>query len=265
LAYAAWDVCEQWAGVATAPAQWHPVELWAANVSAPPAIGWYATEIWGGNISAPYAPTYTISESGTVDLPGGKAITVVIQKPTLQALSFKSDVTLRNVAITVSEKGYTVAAVPQGHELYKSLDISVSKDVGAEITFRVDEAWYSAKDIVQLYLLRYAGGRWQRLDTTMLRSDGNYRYYSAATPGFSEFAIVGVPMGAPALEEEREERYPPLSQPISPEPAYDIGEIIFVISAGVAAVMAMVVIRSFIKKPKNERNTSKLPPSKPVT
>ncbi len=95
------------------------------------------------------------------------------------------------VSVTVSD-GSSVA----GGMTYKQIDIETAnldgKIKSAKIKFKIDSAWLKSNNIdknkVKLY--RNSGG-WQALDTVMTASDDLASYYSAATPGFSTFAIVG--------------------------------------------------------------------------
>ena len=61
------------------------------------------------------------------------------------------------------------------------------------IEFKVDGDWLSNNQVPQdkINLYRYENGEWTRLETSLLRTDEKYAYYSAVSPGLSIFAIAG--------------------------------------------------------------------------
>jgi len=86
---------------------------------------------------------------------------------------------------------------PSG-EVYRYFNIRYSRPgtyvAKAEIVFRVAKAWLRERDInpATVAMLRYAG-RWEQLETQPAGEEGEYLLYSATTPGFSFFAVVGEP------------------------------------------------------------------------
>jgi len=63
----------------------------------------------------------------------------------------------------------------------------------AFICFKVEKSWIQEKDINQSSILlnRYSDKKWNELPTTLINEDNKYVYFTAQTPGFSQFAITG--------------------------------------------------------------------------
>lgn len=82
----------------------------------------------------------------------------------------------------------------------------------ATIKFKIEKSWLEHNGLVASYaaLYRYAGGVWNKLDTTQLDDDVLYVYYDATTPGFSYFAITASPAAATTTTTPRQE--PPASE-----------------------------------------------------
>jgi hypothetical protein len=47
-------------------------------------------------------------------------------------------------------------------------------------------------DPSSVILRRYSNGSWETLSTVKTKTDGNFVYFEASTPGFSPFAITGM-------------------------------------------------------------------------
>ena len=81
--------------------------------------------------------------------------------------------------------------------VYKYIDISHDiaepQIAAATMYFDVDKSWLNANniDIAKVYLNRYSGGKWNQLITSKTGETTDKVSYSAATPGFSVFAISG--------------------------------------------------------------------------
>ena len=86
--------------------------------------------------------------------------------------------------------------------IYKYLDIKlVSNDTyvkedelnSLEFKFKVEKTWIFENRINKstIKLIRYHNGVWQNLSTTLNNENETYIYYTALSPGFSTFAIVG--------------------------------------------------------------------------
>ena len=80
--------------------------------------------------------------------------------------------------------------------VYGYFDISTNLEPeniqSTSINFRVHKSWTVINDVYveTIKLYRYANG-WQELETTKIKEDDNYFYFSADTKGFSLFAITG--------------------------------------------------------------------------
>lgn len=63
----------------------------------------------------------------------------------------------------------------------------------AVVCFRVEKSWIEDQNINQnsIILNRYSDKEWNELPTTLQREDEKYLYFTAKTPGFSQFAITG--------------------------------------------------------------------------
>jgi PGF-pre-PGF domain-containing protein len=64
-----------------------------------------------------------------------------------------------------------------------------------EINFTVEKTWLHRNNInrsdMNINLMRYYKNQWQKINTTLIDEDGEYLYFTAKTPGFSTFAVVG--------------------------------------------------------------------------
>jgi len=115
-------------------------------------------------------------------------------------------------------------AVPAGR-VYQYLsitpkNIATTDLTSATITFRIPLAWFMENNVLRsgVRLMRYSGGIWTELSTSELRTDGTYAYYAAATPGFSNFAIVSVtPSTSGAEAQPSEQPEAPAAEPVAPE------------------------------------------------
>ncbi|RQD82026.1 PGF-pre-PGF domain-containing protein, partial [Methanosalsum natronophilum] len=67
---------------------------------------------------------------------------------------------------------------------------------------KVSSTWLNDNGIdhEDVYMNRFSGGEWERLDTTFEESDNEWYYYTSETPGFSQFAITGVQQDDPDKE-----------------------------------------------------------------
>jgi hypothetical protein len=97
-------------------------------------------------------------------------------------------------------KSTLASALPSG-VIYKSLNIWVGNAGFATpnniensvICFKVEKAWIEDKKIdpASITLYRYSEEKWNKLETSQLKEDNKYLYFTAKTPGFSPFAIKG--------------------------------------------------------------------------
>ena len=115
-------------------------------------------------------------------------------------------------SIEKSGTGYNGSEKP-----YQILEISPSSTSGigrATIGFKVEKSWLTSGAILpDSVVMKRLKGNWNSLDTQMVGEDDNYYFYSASTPGFSIFAIVGPE--------------PIRRQSQSPQTAYSISGVIY--------------------------------------
>ena len=82
-------------------------------------------------------------------------------------------------------------------KVYSYMELTDNQDDSVysliKIKFKVPAVWVSANgiDYTKMYLYRYSGGAWSRLDTTFKSNDTASYFYEAVSPGFSTFAIAG--------------------------------------------------------------------------
>ncbi len=180
-------------------------------------------------------------------------------------LEVSSDVVNSKIEVkTFNEKPEGVPNVIGDVYMYMSIDVSnLNQDniESAKITFKVDKSWlqqnnYAYSDIV---LYRYTSA-WDTLQTTVLREDDNYVYFSAETPGFSTFAIGVVekpvatepPVVQPPVTPPKEE--PPAEQPPAEEapPAETKKPVDTMSLLLVAGLAALIVLALFFGRKKTK-------------
>jgi PGF-pre-PGF domain-containing protein len=89
----------------------------------------------------------------------------------------------------------------------------------AEIKFRVEKSWLTENNIDKVFLSKNVGGGWEELPTRELMEDDAYFYYSAATSGFSYFAIIGRRVPEPSTPQPVSTESPSIeTQPETPQP-----------------------------------------------
>jgi len=123
-----------------------------------------------------------------------------------------------NVLISVKKIGVLPEQVqaPVG-SIYRILEFSKANldDENIQtmvVRFKVEKHWLSSNDLNRssVALLRYSGGRWIALKTSLYKIDDNYTYHETELPGFSFFAIKAEKNIPPAPP-------PPPSPPPPPE------------------------------------------------
>ena len=113
---------------------------------------------------------------------------------------------LEEVKVTViklKEKPEEIIDPPKKNvSVYKYLDIKLStydtfideKEISSlEFDFKVEKTWITENEIDKetVKLIRYHDGVWQNLSTILDNENETYIYYTAVSPGFSTFAVVG--------------------------------------------------------------------------
>jgi PGF-pre-PGF domain-containing protein len=91
-------------------------------------------------------------------------------------------------------------ALPQG-TVYQYIDLVAARYCSvtyAAIFFFIPQSWLDGNHIAaaDIVLYRSTANGWEALPTTFLRAKDGTAYYSAASPGFSLFAIAGIPSAA---------------------------------------------------------------------
>lgn len=82
-------------------------------------------------------------------------------------------------------------------KVYKYIEIIKSNNIKdedidtANIKFKVEKEWFENNSADRIVMLRNVDGIWERLETLEIGEDNENKYFSAHTPGFSHFAIVG--------------------------------------------------------------------------
>ncbi len=123
----------------------------------------------------------------------------------VQSIMVTTNKGLSDAEITVTSYDSTPSGVTpvQGRAFrYLSLDESVLTNAdlsSANISFRVEKGWLANNSLTpgEISLMHYVNGTWVKLDTALESSDAGYYYFTAATPGFSYFAIAAQAPPAP--------------------------------------------------------------------
>ncbi len=132
----------------------------------------------------------SIAEGESITLPIEKE-GIALTKNTFIAGEDLSDMNL------VMRKVENSSELPKKEEdAYQYLEITASNVEASSISkatleFKVDTSWMTGNDYGDVILKRYTDG-WDELPTRFIKTEGRYSHYSAETPGFSYFAIVGI-------------------------------------------------------------------------
>ena len=133
--------------------------------------------------------------AGSVDFSTSETLKITsIEVTPSQAVSGAS-ITVRSSG---KPSGASDAVASSEGDVYKYLDITTSNLEDAlidrvRITFKVSRTWINENSIDpdEVYLFRYSGGYWERLQTSRLSDDDSWYYYRSASSGFSIYAIGG--------------------------------------------------------------------------
>ena len=135
------------------------------------------------NLKAGQSASFTFEGKGAVD---GLSVTVGVDTPKIM-VTVKS---LSSLPPGVNEPGNEVYEYEEVTEYF----VDSSGITGGEFGFRVSKSWLASNgyELSDIVMLHYNGetGVWEELETTFVREEGGYYYYSAATPSFSWFAIA---------------------------------------------------------------------------
>ncbi len=118
----------------------------------------------------------------------------------ISEIVFKPKEILQNVKLTVKALSTKPVSLPEAPKaVYKYMEISTtnlndSKISSARIEFKVENLWMTAENVKaeNVRLVRYKDG-WQNLTTTIVAKDATYTTFVSQVPGFSYFAITGLP------------------------------------------------------------------------
>ncbi len=127
-------------------------------------------------------------------IPSVNTITVSPGEP-LTKITVNFRKSLSNPAIITVTMSSIAAPAPAGI-LYRYVNITKQNfdnpDIkNATIVFGVNKSWISENNISKIYMTRYNGTAWIRLNTMLVTSTGGYNEYVAHTSAFSYFAILG--------------------------------------------------------------------------
>ncbi|MDP2750454.1 MAG: PGF-pre-PGF domain-containing protein [Nanoarchaeota archaeon] len=148
-------------------------------------------------------PSVKMSYSlGTV-LPGVERVLIVnLKEVALTSVALDVNTEAKNVELTVEKlvSSPSDIARPALNNIFMYLaltpkNLPASSLNKADIKFKVTKAWLTENKLLQgnVVLLRYAGGKWNELPTTLLTAGDSDIEYKATTPGFSYFAIGAKP------------------------------------------------------------------------
>lgn len=128
----------------------------------------------------------------------GEETTMNIRKEdiSMTGVVFTLDNDAKGTSVTVTSlKSNPVSSIggPSG-SVYQHMQISVSNAPDVKkvtLDFRVENSWLVENGLSSegVALYRLVGRDWVELPTTMVRSDGEYTYFEASSPGFSYFVV----------------------------------------------------------------------------
>ncbi|WP_165394774.1 PGF-pre-PGF domain-containing protein [Methanofollis fontis] len=132
-------------------------------------------------------------------IPAGGSMTFSITDTSIARITVDAKDQISGMLLTVQKAGLpTGMAMPDG-EVYEIEQITVYRAdsasiAGAELTFAVESSWLTAHGLTtaDVALMHEVDGAWQTLETTFVEERDGKAYFTARTPGFSYFAIVGV-------------------------------------------------------------------------
>ncbi|MEM4489475.1 MAG: PGF-pre-PGF domain-containing protein [Desulfurococcaceae archaeon] len=124
-------------------------------------------------------------------------INLTIENSTISNVFIKLREVIKNVTIyfeKLVEKPPEVPDPPGLVYAYHKIDVNVPEDTieKANITFWVLKEWLASRGVTKDYvvMLRYHGGEWLRLLTSVVSENATHFEFVAETPGFSVFAVA---------------------------------------------------------------------------
>ena len=141
-------------------------------------------------------PTQTVTLAISANTPATAAFTTTSLDVTSITVTTTAGAPAATITATEATSPPAGVPAPSGTvSTYLELSTNVPPSTIATVTisFKVSKAWAIANgiDISTIALARYANGAWTSLPTTQTSSDASYYYFTATSPGFSTFAIVG--------------------------------------------------------------------------
>jgi PGF-pre-PGF domain-containing protein len=149
----------------------------------------------------------SISENNLGDLNNEEEIEVIVKNfDDIDSVKLTTTTNLNEVKIKIiklKDKPEEIIDPPKkNRSIYKYLDMKlIANDTyveedeikSLEFKFKVEKAWINNNKIdkTTIRLIRYHDGEWQNLSTKLNSENNTYLYYSAESPGFSTFAVVG--------------------------------------------------------------------------
>ncbi|ADE35574.1 NosD domain-containing protein [Methanohalophilus mahii] len=114
-----------------------------------------------------------------------------------------------------ASKTYSTMSITVG----KSGTVSESNSDNTLIEFDVTKEWVEDNNIdpETIRMERYHNGEWHDLPTNKVAEDDNLLHFTAFTPGFSIFAVVGDEIDT-GIEEQETENDPEVDETVEPEP-----------------------------------------------
>ena len=142
------------------------------------------------------------SSPGIVSVPAGGSQTLGVEGRAITELTFHALQDLQGTVTVqvLKERPAGLVKVAAPGVVYQYLNIFTEnldpEGVGSvTIEFRVEKAWISAENIEEgtITLCRYSTltDEWVTLPTRKVGEDANYSYFSAESPGFSVFTVIG--------------------------------------------------------------------------
>ena len=157
--------------------------------------------------TVPVEEIESIAENKLGDLSSGQEKEVTIEYfKDIDSVKLSAATNLKEVKVTIiklKDKPEDIIDPPKKDiSVYKYLDIKLtSNDTyvqeadlrSLEFKFRVETAWIKNNKIDKetIKLIRYHDSIWQNLTTVLVSENETYVYYTAESPGFSTFAVVG--------------------------------------------------------------------------
>ena len=144
------------------------------------------------------SPSETISKIFIAKILANKETAVAIEKGDVSSISIAVSTPVTSVYVDINRLDAKPADVLDAPgKVFRYLDIKsqvLTENVitKVKIKFKAEKSWITANgaDANKIYLNRFAGGVWNRLNTTKVSEDANTVVYEAETPGFSIFAIA---------------------------------------------------------------------------